>query len=168
MSSARQETANLTKFWNLWAPIPIPLINQGQIWHSVVVLWYILPCQIMGILLKPDMCIKCVFEIWALESLRMTMTVFRDVKKLSSNTSTVFLHVKNMFFLLIWSLLMLLSNAIAFFVKNEHIQDISGFCTQLHRALCGLIQNKNNLFWVYWTCLNFSTSQNFNSCCQDT
>ena len=30
---------------------------------------------IMGILLKPDMSIKCVFEIWALESLRMTMIV---------------------------------------------------------------------------------------------
>ena len=44
----------------------------------------------MGILLKPDMSIKCVFEIWALESLRMTMIVFRAVKKLSSNTGTVF------------------------------------------------------------------------------
>jgi len=48
----------------------------------------------MGILLKPDMSIKCVFEIWALESLRMTMIVFRALKKLSSNTGTVFLYVK--------------------------------------------------------------------------
>ena len=93
----------------------------------------------VGILLKPDISIKRVFEIWALESLRMTMIVFRAVKKLSSNTGTVFLYVKNMFFLLICSFLMLLSNAIAFFVKNENVQDLSGFCTQLHRALCGLI-----------------------------
>jgi len=73
------------------------------------------------------------------------MTVFRTVMKLCSNIGIVFLHVKNMFFLLMCSFLMLLSNTIAVFAKNENMQDIFGFRTQLHHSLCGLILFKDTI-----------------------